>query len=242
MVSYKVFGVRDISGAVKMVAWQRARQPGQKAERRASILQAAAELLAEGEYQAVSLNRIAQRVGIAKSNIYRYFETKEEVFLHLYLEDIAFAVEGIIVALAGQETRWRPEKVAQLLAHSISRHPRRATLLALCSGVLERNLSVETLVGYKRTIIGEAERLVSALCDALPGLEPEQAWRFLHYEHALIAGLWPLANLSPGQSEVQGREEFKQLRIDFENDLERALALLLQGMLASGIDTSEDRL
>ncbi|MCA9688374.1 MAG: TetR family transcriptional regulator, partial [Myxococcales bacterium] len=55
--------------------FQRARSDAQKEQRRAAILQAAAALLDEGSLEAVGLNAIARRAGIAKSNVYRYFES-----------------------------------------------------------------------------------------------------------------------------------------------------------------------
>ena len=60
-------------------AFQRARRPEQKRQRRAAILAAAAELLASDGVDGVTLNRISHRVGLAKSNLYRYFDSREQI-------------------------------------------------------------------------------------------------------------------------------------------------------------------
>src|ERR1700722_17927100 len=63
--------------------YQRARRPEQKLERRDAILAAARELALRDGVRAVSLADIADRVGIHKSALLRYFETREQIFLEL---------------------------------------------------------------------------------------------------------------------------------------------------------------
>jgi AraC-like DNA-binding protein len=61
--------------------FQRARQPDQKAKRRAHVLATAREILADGavDLGQLTLNELARRVGMAKSNLYRYFETRSHM-------------------------------------------------------------------------------------------------------------------------------------------------------------------
>jgi AcrR family transcriptional regulator len=66
--------------------YQRARRPEQKLERRDAILGAARELALRDGVRAVSLADIAARVGIHKSALLRYFETREQIFLELTAE------------------------------------------------------------------------------------------------------------------------------------------------------------
>src|SRR6202012_2038232 len=63
--------------------YQRARRPEQKLGRRAAILGAARELALRDGVRAVSLADIATEVGIHKSALLRYFETREQIFLEL---------------------------------------------------------------------------------------------------------------------------------------------------------------
>src|SRR5258706_3374562 len=64
-------------------AFQRARRPEQKQQRQDAILDAARELALRDGVRAVSLADIAARVGIHKSALLRYFETREQIFLEL---------------------------------------------------------------------------------------------------------------------------------------------------------------
>lgn len=64
--------------------WQRARTEEKKNERKAAICSAAFELFREHGYDAVSLNGIAAKAGFTKSNMYRYFTSREEIFLNIF--------------------------------------------------------------------------------------------------------------------------------------------------------------
>ena len=56
--------------------------------RRRDILEAAKELLAEVGYAELGMRALAERAGIAAGTLYRYFGTKEEIFLTIYSERI----------------------------------------------------------------------------------------------------------------------------------------------------------
>lgn len=64
--------------------FRRARSEAQREQRRAAILATAAAMLADGVLIGdLSLNELARRVGLAKSNVLRYFESREAVLLTL---------------------------------------------------------------------------------------------------------------------------------------------------------------
>lgn len=63
--------------------FRRARSEEQREIRRRAILDTAAAMLAEMPVAEVSLNELSRRVGLAKSNVLRYFESREAVLLEL---------------------------------------------------------------------------------------------------------------------------------------------------------------
>ena len=80
--------------------FQRARKPEEIQARRETLLAAAAELFdAEGPLGA-GLNAIAARAGFTKSNVYRYFESREEVLLSLFLAEMGQLVPAFAAAMA----------------------------------------------------------------------------------------------------------------------------------------------
>ena len=65
------------------MTFQRARSEEQREIRRQAILDTAAAMLDEMPVAEVSLNELSRRVGLAKSNVLRYFESREAVLLEL---------------------------------------------------------------------------------------------------------------------------------------------------------------
>ena len=66
-----------------MTSFKRARSEEQRTQRRRMILDTTAAMLAEMPVAHVSLNELSRRVGLAKSNVLRYFESREAVLLEL---------------------------------------------------------------------------------------------------------------------------------------------------------------
>ena len=104
----------------------------------------------------VSLNELSRRVGLAKSNVLRYFESREAVLLELlddFLGSWLAELEGELAA--GIETDATPEVRAGQLADVLSRSL--ASRVVLCDlfgaqgGVLEHNVSVEVVKRHKRS-------------------------------------------------------------------------------------------
>lgn len=218
--------------AKKPCGWRRARRPAQKEERRAAILQAAADLLEEQGFDAVSLSAIARRVGLAKSNVYRYFESREEIFLQLFYDDeveFVTALEAALVPLASSNDA---EAIGQAFVGIVVERPRLCTLAAVVASVLERNLSVEVFKRFKSDVIHLSIRISNALRSAAPKLSLEQTRLLQHSLHGLVAGLWPMATPAPVVAEVMDLPEFANYRLDFETTLGDSVVLILRGMLA----------
>jgi AcrR family transcriptional regulator len=66
----------------------RARRPEEKEVRRQQILTAARTLLAERGVSELSLNELARRSRVSKPNVYRYFESREDVLLQLWVDEV----------------------------------------------------------------------------------------------------------------------------------------------------------
>ena len=101
--------------------FQRARDPEQKAQRRQELLGAARALLAADGLAGVGLSAIARAAGLAKSNVYRYFGSREEILMALLADD-AFAwlaaFEREVAPLAGSNDA---AQVAAILARTIAK-------------------------------------------------------------------------------------------------------------------------
>ncbi len=216
---------------MSQTTFQRARRPEQKEQRRAAILAAAAELFEANGFEGVSLNAIARRAGLAKSNLYRYFDSREDMFLQLLHDDWEAWFTAVAAGLAPLAGSSDVPAVAAVLAETAAARPRMCKLVSVLSAVIERNISEQTLLDFKLKSLALAQRGGLGLLMAVPALTPDAVAGFLIQQHALIAGLWPMSQPNETVARVMERPELAPYRHDFVDELGRALTWLLLGAL-----------
>jgi AcrR family transcriptional regulator len=213
--------------------FQRARRPDQKLQRQDAILGAARELALRDGVRNVSLADIATRVGIHKSALLRYFETREQIFLELTAEawrDWAEALRtGLEAAAPGQAGL-----VADVFARSFGDRPLLCDLIAHTPLNLERNVSPEAVRRYKLTslaMVGDAATLVHGV---LPELTSAECAEFVATLASLAGSLWQIANPAPGLAELYASDPALAMAcVDLTPRLRRTAEILLAGLIPS---------
>lgn len=207
--------------------WQRARKPGQKAERVSSILSAAAVLFDEKELSGISMRDVADRAGLGKASLYHYFKTKEEVFISLYRAELEAWLPDAVQRLKRLRSP-TPARVAKALTDALRDRQQFIRLTVVFSSILEHNLSIEFIREFKLALLESLGTFSEVISEVLPEFDEHRTKEFLFQHHAAIAGLWPLANPSPEVSQILEEESFASFRIDFFEVLESTLKRLLQ--------------
>ncbi|MFD6288443.1 TetR family transcriptional regulator [Streptomyces sp. NPDC060205] len=218
--------------------FQRARSEEQRAVRRRAILDTTAAMLGEMPVSQVSLNELSRRVGLAKSNVLRYFESREAVLLEL----LATATQGLLDHLAtalpdaveaDAPVVGRADRVAAILADALAARPVLCDLISAQAAVLERNVSTQVAAAHKRSSIGHAFALAHQIRLHVPELDERDAVRFIAGALMVVTAAWPHAHPSPAVLAVYELEpELAVLRIDFTTALRESLEVLLSGLLA----------
>jgi AcrR family transcriptional regulator len=166
----------------------------ERGERRAEIIQAATEVIAERGYRGATLAAVAERVGLTQQGLMHYFATKETLLVAV-LEardqwDMASA------ALHGRA--WPLEVVANLVEYNATR-PGIVQAFTVLAGdsVTEGHPAQEYFrARYAAVRDGGAEALRAEYGDRLPGgLSPERAATLLA---AVVDGLQVQWLLDPG--------------------------------------------
>ncbi|GAA0960202.1 TetR family transcriptional regulator [Actinocorallia libanotica] len=157
------------------MSFQRARSEEQREIRRRAILDTAAAMLDEMPVADVSLNELSRRVGLAKSNVLRYFESREAVLLELlddflgsWLAELADELAAGVEAHAAPEAR--AEQLAEILSRSLADRVVLCDLFGAQGGVLERNVSVEVVKRHKRSSLARLADMVELMRRHLPEL------------------------------------------------------------------------
>jgi AcrR family transcriptional regulator len=121
----------------------------------------------------VSLNELSRRVGLAKSNVLRYFESREAVLLELLDEFLGSWLAELTEELAaGIEPDAAPERravqLAEILSQSLSDRVVLCDLFGAQGGVLEHNVSVEVVKRHKRSALAKLTAMSELVRRHLP--------------------------------------------------------------------------
>ena len=217
--------------------YQRARSAEQKLERRDAILGAARELALRDGVRAVSLAGIATRVGIHKSALLRYFETREQIFLELTAQawrEWAAALPGELAAAAAAAPADRAPLVAGAFARSFGTRPLLCDLIAHTPLNLERNVSAETVRRYKLTSLGAVREAAAVIQGLLPGLTGAECLDYVAVIASLAGATWQMANPGPVLAGLYAADpDLAGACPDLVPRLGRAGEILLAGLVPS---------
>ncbi|MBN9386686.1 MAG: TetR family transcriptional regulator [Chloroflexi bacterium] len=213
---------------------RRAIKDTQKQERQQNIIETASQLFAQGSYQMVTLEAVAEKVGVARGTLYLYFKTREELFMALleqtyraWATDVTSGLEELLT-----HTDHRPSiiQVTQLLSESLLKHWTATRLVALLPSVLEHNVEFEAALRFKQMLLTQGAKVTALLHEALPFLSPKQAGQLLPRITVLIVGLLPHTEPSPVLREVLTQPGMEVFHMNFQQEFNELLCSLLYGL------------
>ena len=212
--------------------FQRARSPEAKQQREDAILAAARSLGAKRGIRQITLTDIAESVGMHKSALLRYFETREQIFLHLTAEDWrewSAALRAKLERIAGSPTA---EKVASAFSTTLADRGMFCDLLAQAPLNLERNVSLEAVRDFKLVTHDEVDAIVAVMRRLLPGLTERDCIDVIATATSLSGAFWQMANPAPEVATLY-RSDPRMSHADFEVEprVRRILTAMLKGTL-----------
>jgi AcrR family transcriptional regulator len=219
------------------MTFQRARSEEQREIRRQVILDTAATMLDEMPVAEVSLNELSRRVGLAKSNVLRYFESREAVLFELLERALARWLAEVPDRLAaGVDPRLSPrergDQVAAVLSASLTRQTVLLDLINAQTNVLEHNVSVQVVVRHKRSAVAGIATTADLIRRHVPELG--DGARTVAMMSLILAGALS-TYCRPSASVLAAYEAdptVAGLRLDLRATLENAIATLIAGTLA----------
>ena len=215
---------------VSTETFQRARRPEQKEQRREAILAAAADLARRDRVREVTLSEIARAVGIHKSALLRYFETREQIFLELTGREWGEWREATTAILA-EFASGDADAVAAALAASFVERPLLCDLIPHTALNLERHASVEAVHAYKLTSLGAVDAVAAALSGPLPALTDDQRRELVSYVALLAGSMFQIATPPPPLADLYKREpKLGHSLLDLDPRLTRAARVAIAGI------------
>lgn len=225
------------------MSFQRARTDEQREERRRTILETTAAMLTEMTVSEISLNELSRRVGLAKSNVLRYFESREAILLELLdARTIEWAAE-VQETVAGSDgdsrggdngtVAERTERFAATIAETLQAQPVTCDLISAQSVVLERNVSTDVAVDHKHRTLELSRQLGGTVTQLFPELTDQDALEFTAVLVLTVASAWPSCTPNERVSAAYDADpDLAPLHMDFTTIVTRALSLCLRGLLA----------
>ena len=194
-------------------------------------------MLEEMPVAAVTLNGLSRKSCMAKSNVLRYFESREAVLLELCAEALTDWVNDLEPELSGavdpaDPTAERADRIAAVIAESLARRPVLCDLMSAQAAVLEHNISADTVLRYKHTAIANVDRLAGLVADRLPELDAEKAAKFTTLAALLATSTWTHAHTPPAViAAYESDAALAPYRLEFESTLRESLQIVLAGLL-----------
>jgi len=208
--------------------WVRARSDEQIEQRISEIVDATARLYEENRFEDITFAMIAKEADFTRSNLYRYFQTKEDIFLELMKHDIALWRADILENFA--DGNLSLHEVAEASVELILKHRRMVKLFTILFTLLEPNASLEALTAFKQKINEEIGMVAQFLSTVLPFPSVETAAEFLTAQSSLAIGAYPMMDLTPKQIEAMEAIGMDTSPEYYRERLVHAIELLLRGL------------
>ncbi len=218
-------------------AFQRARSAQAKQAREEAILDAARALARERGVRDVTLTDIAGAVGMHKSALLRYFETREQIFLRLTAEGWRQWSAELRGDLERRTHATAPE-IAEVVAATLAARPMFCDLLSQAPMNLERNVSIDSVRDFKLVTLEEIE-LIGDELRRLLGLTELQTVDLVATATSLAGALWQIATPGPRLRELYETDpRLSHAIVEVEPRLRRVLTAFLTGLDAGSSTTA----
>ncbi|TBL44463.1 MULTISPECIES: TetR/AcrR family transcriptional regulator [unclassified Micromonospora] len=218
------------------MTFQRARTEEQREIRRRAILDAASAMLDEMPVASVTLNELSRRVGLAKPNVLRYFESREAVLLELldrHLQEWLADLAGELADSVDDDLPMaeRATAVAEVLSRSLAARVVLCDLFGAQVAVLEHNVSVEVALRHKRASKAHLATMTTLIEKRLPELG-ETATLF-SLQTMVMAGALSAYSTPPPSLEAayQAEPDLARFHMELRDSLRLALTATLLGVL-----------
>ena len=210
--------------------WERARTDEQKEQRIAEIVAATERLYEKYSFEEITFVLIAEEANFTRSNLYKYFTTKEEIFLEFMRNDINIYVKNLLREFSKKD-KYSVDQFVSLWVKVLVKNKRLLNLFGILFSSLEKNCSFEALTEFKLATKKDLVSVVELLCSTFPGFEQEKAKDFFYLQFALAVGLYQMTNHSELQLKVLEQPELREFKIEFEPYYKIAVENLIKGLL-----------
>ncbi|MCR5468454.1 MAG: TetR/AcrR family transcriptional regulator [Lachnospiraceae bacterium] len=223
--------------------YKRARRPEQKKERMLEITDTVDAMFHEDTYHEITLTTIAERMGMSRGNLYKYFDTVEDIFMSLYLQKQCKCMTDIMNLFFECDTdgeeicpendferyeckhlvynRMSMEDFAGRVAHVFVENADIFKYHDLLGCIIETNVPVEKLAEFKKNMACMKSPLTLAIKKQCPNASDKRITLFLKSIMYQGCGLYNQSHQCPKVAKAIRLAGLTTEEIDFEAELKR---------------------
>lgn len=208
-----------------MTDFKRARSDEQKQARMDEVKSVTAELYASKPYHEITLSTIGEKLGWTRANVYKYFSSKEEVFLSL-AEDARDKYCADILKAFSKDKGFSREEIAKKWATVANNHRDWAKLGAILVSIVEENVSYEKLKAFKKGYYDQVGIMSEQVAPNIhvPKDSFPEFFATIHY-HA--CGLSGVCEQNPLVQQAVRELGIKRPNYNFKKDIQRFVKMCL---------------
>ena len=179
--------------------------------RRDEITKASIRLYEEHIFKDITIKDIAERITFARSNIYNYFQTKEEIFLAIFEEE--YRKWNCDLEQIADEHITDKDILADLLAKSLEKRKLMLKLLAVNLYDLEENCRMECLVSFKKEYAASRELITKILKNYAPDDLPNEIEELMLTLLQFLHGVYPYSFATEKQNEAMDKAGIRRRKM-----------------------------
>lgn len=212
--------------------WERARTGEQKEIREEEIFTAAKELLLEQGFAEVTLSKIANKVSFSRANLYKYYNSTEEVYLALLGQEM---LSFSYFFLEKAKRKKLPDSKKQAIIAEFTKDWVAVTekqtclrlLLSMATTILEKNSTETVFIESKKATTAATITLLEALSYYFPKMDEVKATELLTFLMITLSGLTTSTGLSTDQKKVLKKEGMGIMVLEFKRTYENLISRYL---------------
>jgi len=212
------------------MGFQRARSEEQKIIRVNQIVDVTLELYRSMPYDAVTLTAITDKLDFTRANLYKYFSTKEEIFLVIIERDIKAWAEDICGTLGKHDTI-DIQAFSEIWASTLFGHERLVQLMSILNTVIEKNVSVEALTVLKKSMFESFSRISDKITEIVPNMTTELSFLFFNFQMYYAMGLYPATVPNEIQEKAIQLSGMPYKQESFIPSFSKFIVIVLQGLI-----------
>ncbi len=178
---------------------KRAHNPEQATLRKKEIVDSVSKMYDEIDYQDITMKTISERISIARSSLYFYYQSKEEIMLDVLQNDYVGFLKELANAIANSTNL--AEKLSTIYLNNL----RLLEIISVHLVDIETHVSLDKLVAFKSALMPYLNRLRDAIEASFPNTPLSKRNVFFNSLIMLTHSLYPL--IKPNQKQAQAMDK-----------------------------------